>query len=93
MSKSKLIFNSKGINKLLTENYSSVIEDKAKNVARTVKNKVPEDVPVVVRSDINEKGRPASIVQIQHASGLARQAKDGVLTQSAAENGLDIKRY
>lgn len=54
---------------------------------------VPDDVPVSVTHKTGDDGRPVSLVTIAHASGLARQAKSGVLTRAAAENGLEVTRY
>lgn len=65
---------------------------KSAETAERVRARVPEDVEVTVTHTINENGRPADIVTIKHASGQARQMKDGVLTISAAESGLEIGR-
>lgn len=62
----------------------------ASNARRTLDGK---DVPVKVSDKVDRNGRPVSMVTIAHASGLARQAKDGVLTRAAASAGLDVKRY
>lgn len=57
-----------------------------------VEAKVPSDVRVTVTHTVNRNGRPADILMIKHASGAARQLRDGVLTISAAEAGLEIGR-
>ena len=54
---------------------------------------VPSDVKVSVTNKTGDDGRPVSLVTIEHASGLARQAKYGTLTRAAAENGLEVTRY
>lgn len=62
-------------------------------VASEVRKNVPDDVPVVVNHKRDRNGRPVALVTVAHASGLARQAKDGVLTKAAANAGLDVNRY
>lgn len=91
--KAQLMFDSKALAKHMREQLAKPVHDKAVKVQHWIESNVPEDVDVVVRDDINEDGRPVSLVQIQHASGLARQANDGVMTQAAAQEGLDIRRY
>lgn len=62
-------------------------------VADAVRAQVPADVRVDVEHKTDPEGRPVALVTIAHPSGLARQAKDGVLTRAAAAAGLDVKRY
>lgn len=64
-----------------------------KAVAATLSNSLPEGVEVTTRQSVARDGRPVCLVTIAHPSGLARQAKHGVLTRAAAENGLEVTRY
>lgn len=89
----KLMFDTEAINELLRQGAPPILMEAANRVADGVRAKVPEDVPVTVRPGVGRNGRPYAMVQIEHASGLARQAKDGVLTRSAAEIGIDANRY
>ena len=69
------------------------VDSAGERLAESVRAKVPGDVPVSVQQRTDENGRPVSLVTIAHASGLARQAKHGVLTRSAAELGIEVTRY
>lgn len=69
------------------------VDEAGEAVGNAVAARVPDDVPVTVTSAIGNNGRPVSLVKIEHASGLPRQAKDGVLTRAAAEAGLEVTRY
>lgn len=69
------------------------VDAAGRRLAESVRAKVPGDVPVSVQQRTGEDGRPVSLVTIAHASGLARQAKQGVLTRSAAELGIEVTRY
>lgn len=73
--------------------YKGMVHDKAEEVAANVRRNVPDGVEVHVNDHTARDGRPVSTVVIAHPSGLARQAKDGVLTRSAAEAGLETTRY
>lgn len=88
----KINLSSPGVKKAM-RGFSAEIARLGESVASTVRNSVPEDVPVVVKHGENRNGRPVSVVTIAHPSGLPRQAKRGVLTRAAAEHGLDIRRY
>lgn len=87
------MFSDEFLNGALREFVADDLQDKAKAVAETLRGKIPEDVPVKVSNGVGRNNRPYSMVTIAHASGLPRQAKRGVLTRSAAENGLDVRRY
>ena len=50
----------------------------------------PESMVVMTR---NDKGRAVAIVYLQHPGGLALQARHGVMTRAAVEQGLDVRRY
>ena len=69
------------------------VDSAGRRLAESVRARVPGDVPVSVQQRTGENGRPVSLVTITHASGLARQAKHGALTRSAAELGLEVTRY
>lgn len=72
--------------------HTQTVHDAAEQVAATMRSKLPDDVQVVVNDHISAAGRPVSVPTIIHPSGLARQAKDGICTRSAAENGLTVTR-
>lgn len=65
----------------------------AKKIAGNVKKRLPDGVPVTLQDRTDKNGRPVTLVTVAHASGMARQAKDGILTRSAAEAGMEVKRY
>lgn len=69
------------------------VDEAGEALRDAVSARVPDDVPVTATSRLGDNERPANLVTIAHASGLARQAKDGVLTRSAAELGLEVTRY
>ncbi|AMJ43686.1 hypothetical protein [Corynebacterium stationis] len=69
------------------------VDEAGEAVHKAVTARVPGDVPVTSTSQIGDNGRPVSLVTIAHASGLARQAKSGVLSRAAAEVGLEVTRY
>lgn len=79
--------------KWLQENFTDATWDKGDEVAAKVRARVPEDVEVHVNKKYDRNGRPTAVVTIAHPSGMARQAKDGVLTRAAAEAGVDVVRY
>ena len=90
--KPKLRLNTADFSKLMPLVRGDV-DSAGRRLAESVRAKVPGDVPVSVQQRTDENGRPVSLVTITHASGLARQAKHGVLTRSAAELGLEVTRY
>lgn len=69
------------------------VDEAGEAVGKAVAARVPGDVPVTSTPQIGDNGRPASLVTIAHASGLARQAKSGTLSRGAAEVGLEVTRY
>lgn len=93
VGKPTIVVDSAGLMQYARENLPDKIHAAGEEVAESVRQKVPEDVEVVVNDHINENGRPVSVVTIAHASGLARQARDGVLTRSVLENGYDVTEY
>lgn len=66
---------------------------RAESYASKLRAKLPDDVPVEVEHKFGFDGRPVSLVTIMHPSGLGRQAKDGVMTRTGAEEGLEVNRY
>ncbi|MHD0024506.1 hypothetical protein ACQX2E_09580 [Corynebacterium diphtheriae] len=91
MAKATVNFNHATLMDFLAENYSDELAAVTKSVAASVD--VPDDVEVITKVDRDRTGRPRGMVTIAHPGGLAMQAKHGVLTKAAAENGLDIRRY
>lgn len=88
-----ITFDNKAIMDWLRETHAGNVEHTAEEVANAVRAAVPSDVPVKTLHKTDENGRPVSLVTVAHASGLARQARDGVLTRAAAAAGLDVTRY
>lgn len=93
VGKPKFVVSSKGLMKWAQSSIAAPNRRNAEAIAKKVRQKVPADVRVEVWDDINEDGRPVSIVTIAHASGLAREAKDRILVRSAAELGFDVTPY
>ena len=93
VGKPKFWIDSDALMQFAQDNLTDDVHDAAEDVADRIRAKVPDDVPVTVRDEVNDSGRPVSIVTIEHASGLARQAKDGVITMSVAEAGHDVHHY
>lgn len=85
--------NDKEFMKLLREHGAEPTRRVGEATADAIRRKVPDDVPVGVIHKLDRNGRPVALVTIAHPSGLARQAKDGVVTRSVAEQGIDITRY
>jgi hypothetical protein len=50
----------------------------------------PFEVDLPVRADIVTTDRAHGIVIVEHAAGLADQAKNGTLTKAAAQAGLEV---
>lgn len=92
VGKPTIMVDSERLMEWVRNNHTGTVHDAAENVAASVRAKVPADVEVVVNDHISAAGRPVSVVTIIHPSGMARQAKDGVLTRAAAENGMDVTR-
>lgn len=90
--KPKFLLNKETFRKV-TATVRPDVEAAARKVAASVRGKVPDEVPVTTLSRHGNDGRPVVLVTIAHPSGLARQAKHGVLTRAAAENGLEVTRY
>lgn len=93
VGKPKFSINSRGLMAWAREAVAVPNRDNAEKVAARVREKLPADVRVDVWDDINDDGRPVSVITIAHASGLAREAKDRLLTRSAAELGFDVTPY
>lgn len=91
MAKATVTFNHAALMDFLAENCSDELAAVTKAVAASVD--VSDDVEVITKIDRDRTGRPRGMVTIAHPGGLAMQAKRGVLTKAAAENGLDIRRY
>ncbi|GFK19201.1 MAG: hypothetical protein Q4F10_06220 [Corynebacterium glutamicum] len=90
--KPRIVIDSDRLMEWVRKAHTKTVHDTAEDVAETVRSKLPEDVEVVVNDHISAAGRPVSVVTIIHPSGMARQARDGILTRSAAEHGLTITR-
>lgn len=77
----------------LAEGVRPELEAHARSVAESAAASLPGDVPVETSSETNQEGRPVVLVAIAHPSGVARQAKDGVLTRAASASRLEVTRY
>lgn len=91
MTKARISINRGGLMDFLATHYGAELEAVTRAVAAAVD--VPEGVEVVTKVDRDRTGRPRGMVTIAHPSGIALQAKHGVLTRAAAAQGLDIRRY
>lgn len=87
-----IMLDSDRLMKWVRKNHAGTVSSAAHKVAASVRRKVPKGVEVVVNDHISAAGRPVSVVTIIHPSGLGLQARKGVLTRAAAENGLDVSR-
>ncbi|QRV71419.1 hypothetical protein clg_63 [Corynebacterium phage CL31] len=92
VGKPKIMLDSNRLMKWVRANHTKTVHDAAEAVAATMRSKLPDDVQVVVNDHVSKAGRPVSVPTIIHPSGLARQAKGGICTRSAAENGLTVTR-
>ncbi|GAA1780008.1 MULTISPECIES: hypothetical protein [Actinomycetes] len=66
-----------------------LVDGYAQTVADNVKAKVPSGVPIEVRKYTTDRG--AATVVVADVRGMAWQARDGILTQSASAAGLEVK--
>lgn len=67
-----------------------VVSKAGKNIA----NRVPAERSTADSIDIRDRnGRPVALVALTEPNGKAIQAKYGVLTRAAAEEGADVHRY
>lgn len=66
------------------------VADNARDLAPAV-NGIPGDDELPVRVDVYETDRARAEVWLAHPSGLAVQAKHGLLTKAASEAGLEVK--
>lgn len=88
MGKAEIKLDYEAIGRVLTGTLRPVVTRAAANVAARAKGLVDKDVPVRVRPYTTD--RAASAVVIAHPSGVALQAKAGVLTRAAAAEGLEV---
>lgn len=87
-----LVFDDAGFRDVLRQ-LAPAVAGAGEQVAGAARSKLPAGVGVDVIHKTDRNGRPVALVTITHASGMARQANDGVLTRAAAECGLDVHRY
>lgn len=66
------------------------VADNARDMAPDV-NGIPGDEELPVRVDVYETDRARAEVWLAHPSGLAVQAKHGLLTKAASEAGVEVK--
>lgn len=92
MAGSKISLDIKALSKAAQAELAAVVSAKGAAIQAAAQSQLPPDVPVQMRLEENAMGAPVALVTITHASGLARQAKDGVLTRAAASSGLDVSR-
>lgn len=92
VGKPKILLDSGRLMAWVREKHTGTVHDAAEDVAASIRAKVPAGVEVVVNDHISAAGRPVSVPTIIHPAGLALQAKNGVCTRSAAENGLTVTR-
>jgi hypothetical protein len=85
--KASLKLDSKGLDKAMQAVIAPQLEAAAKKVAAAIPR------PTAVQMGLDRNGRPLAMVAITTPNGLAIQARTGVLTRAAAEQGMDIHRY
>ena len=90
--------NSRGIEEVAkSSEMRRAIEDLAERVAANVRDQgvrvegTPGDIALPVEVSVYETDRARASVTIKHPSGLAVQAKRGVLTRAASAAGLQVK--
>lgn len=73
-----------------------MVREKAEEIAGNARSQghlvegVPGDIEMPVEVTVYDTDRARASVIIKHPSGLAIQAKHGVLTRAAAEAGLEV---
>lgn len=92
MAKARVKLDYKGLSRVARKQLSGQVAAKAGAIREAAAAQVPDDVPVEMRMQSDAMGSPVGLVTIMHPSGLARQARDGVLTRAAANAGLDVTR-
>lgn len=92
MAKSTVGLDIKALSKAAQKELAGIVSAKAGAIRDAASAQVPDDVPVEMRMEENAMGAPVGLVTITHPSGMARQARDGVLTRAAASGGMDITR-
>ena len=92
MAKSTVRLDIKALSKATQKELAGVVSEMAGAIRDAASAQVPDDVPVEMRMEENAMGAPVGLVTITHPSGMARQARDGVLTRAAASSGLDVSR-
>lgn len=92
MGRSRVRLDRKALAKASSKNLAGLVESKAGAIRDAAQQQVPSDVPVGLLMKVDKMGSPVGLVTIMHPSGLARQARDGVLTRAAAYGGLDVTR-
>lgn len=85
--RASLKLDSKGLNAAMDKIIAPQLESAAKKVAASIPH------PTATQMGLDRNGRPVAMLAITTANGLAIQARTGVLTRAAAEQGLDIHRY
>lgn len=90
--KPTIVINQKALMQALAAHPEETMK-RTESYASRLRAKLPDDVPVEVEHKNGYDGRPVGLVSIAHPSGLARQAKDGVMTRTGAEEGLEVNRY
>lgn len=89
----KIFLDFKKLSKWAETELRPVLRQHAEGIADDVRKSIGDsDVEVGVWSSSGGQGRPVEVVTIRHPSGLARQAKHGILTGAAAKRGLTIRR-
>lgn len=73
--------------KAVEAQYADKLEETGKAIASHIEGET------LVRMQPNREGRLTAIVYLAEPGGAAKQAKHGVLTQAAAAEGLDVRRY
>lgn len=81
---------------LRTREARNAVEAAAEKIAANARSAAPDvegvpgDIPLPVRVDTYDTDRARATVWLAHPSGLAVQAKHGLLTRAASEAGLEV---
>jgi hypothetical protein len=82
--------DSQGVRKVLrSPEVRQMVDGVAVDVMSRVRAKVPQGVPVTVRTYTTDRG--AASITVADIRAMSWQARDGILTRSAGEAGIEVK--
>ncbi|MFC9429252.1 hypothetical protein [Streptomyces sp. NPDC056987] len=68
-----------------------MVDGATAGIAARVRARLPSGTPVTVRAYTTDRG--AASITIADVRGMAWQARDGVLTRSAGEAGIEVRDW